>query len=485
METGSEPRPEPGTAPMEMPSGRRIPSLSLFRAGAGAADSSLRRQWLTYRAVVLGVATLTVLGLGYLLSDVLNPFLIALLIAYVLNPVIEKLVARGVKRRVAVHVLFLGVLVVGGGSLGLGAFNAGDNLDEIRWELQGERLLDEKDAADKARLEQLQKDQDPLLKRDAAGRWFVDQDGSGERKIGLIERITATVAPVGSRISAERLETFARALETQAGEALAVGAQASKGLSEFLKQLTNFVGYVFLVPLYTFFLLLAFTDMREGVAAHLPGLYREHLLEIFRKLDGQLASFFRGRLVLALTKGALTALGLTLCGVRFAFFIGMLAGLLSVVPLLGPLVGGLLAVLFCYDSGGSWGARCAGVGFVIAATEALEALAYPTVIGRNVGLHPLALILALFSFGRLFGLFGVLMAVPIACCLKTLFEEFVLPEVRALAREGTVAPRSAPPATATPATATPAAATPATVPPATVPPPPISSLLRRDVPPPS
>jgi predicted PurR-regulated permease PerM len=390
---------------------------------------------LTYRAVVLGLSGLFVLLLGWLLSEVLNPLLIALLIAYVLNPLVERLEARGVKRRFAVYMLFVGVLLVFAGSIFFGAFNAGEQIEEIRREIQGERVLDERDPVDKARIEEFQKKNDPVLQRDPQGRWFIDEDGSGTRKIGLLEGITSQIAPVSSRMSSEKLESFARALETQASDALAVGAQASKGLSEFLKQLTNFVGYVFLVPLYTFFLLLAFSSMRDALAAHLPGAYRDHLIIIARRLDEQLSSFFRGRLVLALTKGALTALGLAIIGVRFSFFIGMLAGLLSVVPLLGPLVGGFLAVIFCYDSSGGWGTRCVAVAGVFATTEALEAIAYPAVIGRNVGLHPLALILALFSFGKLLGLFVVLMAVPIACVLKILFEEFVLPEVRALAEE--------------------------------------------------
>src|SRR5207244_1945916 len=83
----------------------------------------------------------------------------------------------------------------------------------------------------------------------------------------------------------------------------------------------------------------------------------------------------------------------------------------------------------------SWGARCLGVLVVFVATESLEAAAFPYIIGRNVGLHPLALILSVFCFGRLFGLFGVLLAVPIACVVKIFFQEFVLPHVKALAAE--------------------------------------------------
>src|SRR5207248_118833 len=113
-------------------------------------------------------------------------------------------------------------------------------------------------------------------------------------------------------------------------------------------------------------------------------------------------AFFRGRLLIALSKGLLTGLGLWLVGVHFAFFIGIVAGALSVVPLLGMVVGGGLAVAFAYEPD-SWGTRCFGVLVVFLLAETLEMFVYPWLIGRNVGLHPLALILSVFCFGRLFG----------------------------------------------------------------------------------
>jgi predicted PurR-regulated permease PerM len=327
------------------------------------------------------------------------------------------------------------VLVSVGTAITVGAFSAADHLHDIRWEIAGEHSLDEKNTADRETLERMSKARDPALKHDSDGRNFVDEDMSGDRKLGLIERITANLTPRLRRIPSGWISSIAHALETQAGEALSFGVEASKGLRTFLSQLGNFFGYVFLVPIYTFFLLLSLTDIQRVVSVHLPGLYRERVLAVARKLDGTLAAFFRGRLLLALGKGLVTWFGLWLVGVRFSFFVGMLAGALSVVPFLGVLVGGLLACAFAYEPG-LWATRCGGAALVFLAAEALETALFPYLIGKNTGLHPLTLILSIFCCGKIFGLFGVLLAVPIACTVKILFLEFVLPEIQALAREG-------------------------------------------------
>jgi len=338
-------------------------------------------------------------------------------------------------------VLFGGVLVGLGSTLVIGGVSAADHIEELRFELAGDRVLDEKNAMDAERIAEMQKAADKRLQKDEAGHYYVDEEFSGKRRVGLIERISVATMPRLRSIPQGWVESVARTLEAQAGDALAVGVQASKGLQVFISQIWNFFGYVFLVPIYTFFLLLSLSDIRETAKAHLPGEYRERIVSIATKIDRALAAFFRGRLLIAAGKGFLTWLGLWVLGVKFAFFIGVVAGALSVVPFLGMIVGGLLAVAFAYEPG-SWGARCVGVLIVFVAAEAMEAGAYPYLIGRNVGLHPLALILSIFCFGRIFGLFGVLLAVPIACVVKILFIEFVLPEIRALAAESPPPPES-------------------------------------------
>ncbi len=400
---------------------------------AGSTQSDFRRKH-TARIVLVLALSVFLLGLGYYLADVLNPFLIALLIAYVLNPLVERLEQRHVRRTFAVTVLF-GALLVGIGSVVvLGSFSAADHLEDIRFELAGERILDEKNPIDGERILEMKRIDDKRLKQDHANRYYLDENFDGVRKVGLIEAISSsTMTRLGS-IPHGWVESATRTLEAQAGDALAVGVQASKGLQVFISQLWNFFGYVFLVPIYSFFLLLSLSEIQRIAEDHLPGLYRERLISIAKRLDRSLAAFFRGRLLIAVGKGFITWLGLWLIGVKFAFFIGVVAAVLSVVPFLGMIVGGLLAVAFAYEEN-VWGARCVGVLVVFVAAEGVEAAAFPYLIGRNVGLHPLSLILSVFCFGKLFGLFGVLLAVPIACVVKILFLEFVLPEIKALAAE--------------------------------------------------
>lgn len=407
------------------------------------AESAARQRKHTARVALVAAVVLAGLGLGYYLADVLNPFLIALLIAYVLNPLVEQLERRRVRRTFAVTVLFGALLVGIGSALILGGVAAADHLEQAREELAGERLFDEKSPGDQARLVELTRNKDPRLKKDDQGRFFLDEDMNNRRTVGLIERITTNLAPRLRSIPQSWFDSVGRALEAQTADALAVGVQASKGLQAFISQLWNFFGYVFLVPVYCFFLLLSLSDIQRIAASHLPGLYKDRIISIAVRIDRALAAFFRGRLLIAVAKGGLTWLGLWLLGVRFSFFVGVVAGVLSIVPFLGLIVGGLLAVAFAYDPE-SWGARCVGVAIVFGITETFEAVAYPYLIGRNVGLHPLALILSVFCFGRLFGLFGVLLAVPFACIVKIVFEEFILPEIRALAAE---TPEAPPPAT--------------------------------------
>ncbi|MEZ0230790.1 MAG: AI-2E family transporter [Planctomycetota bacterium] len=397
------------------------------------ADGPARRKH-TVRVAFVAAVILAALALGYYLADVLNPFLIALLIAYVLNPLVERVERRGVRRTFAVSVLFGALLFGLGTALVLGGVTAADHLEDVRTELAGERALDEKSPGDLERLNDLRTKQDPRLLKDDQGRWFLDEDFDGKRDVGVIEAITVNLTPRLRSLPQGWVGSIGKALEAQTAEALAVGVQASKGLQTFISQLWNLFGYVFLVPLYTFFLLLALSDIESAAASHLPGLYRDRIISIVARLDRSLAAFFRGRLLIAVARGLLTWLGLWLLGVRFSFFVGVVAGVLSIVPMLSFIVGGLLAVAFAYQPD-SWGARCVGVLIVFSITEGLEAVGYPWLIGRNVGLHPLALILSVFCFGRLFGLFGVLLAVPIACVVKILFLEFVLPEIRALAAE--------------------------------------------------
>lgn len=431
--------------------------LEGISASTAAAVAARRRRRLV-RWTVVAAAILALLGLGFFLSDVTNPLLVGLLLAYVLNPLVEALERRGLSRDRSVVILFGVVLLATTGLLGFAALKAADGLQELRHAVAGEPLLDPKDLDDARRMVQ---GLDKVVRSDP-DHAFIDEDGDGQRRVGLAEKATVFASDrLGARLSRQDLLAMARAYQSQVASVLLAGVELSHTLRRSLGQVGTFFGYVLLVPLYTFFLLRSFSSLRDTVRDHLPGAYRARVVEVARKIDRQVAAFFRGRLVLALIKGLATWFGLWLAGVPFSFAIGMGAGALSVVPFLGPVCGIVLAAVLVFEGPGSYAGRLLMVALAFGAAEVVEAVAQPLILGREVGLSPLAIILSFFVFGRLLGFFGVLLAVPIACVVKVLFEELVLPEVRALAEEPgppvppEPEPVAAPPpaAPATPATA--------------------------------
>lgn len=432
---------------------------------ARIALAGYRRHLARWGIVLLGLILLVALAAH--LEEVTTPFLLGLLVAYVLDPLVVAVERRGVRRDAAVVVLFGAVLLLcAGGLVALSLFVA-HGVEDLARTLVGERLLDPNDADDKARLEQYraaleaEPHQAPPL-ADEGGRVYLDLDRDGQRDPGLVELALERVGgPLAARLGPETRTQLKEQLKSSAAGLLRAASELGEGVKGSVQRASLFLSYVLLVPLYTFFLLHSLPDMRAAVRDHLPGAYRERILAIAGQIDRQVAAFFRGKLIVALLKGLVTGLGLLVVGVPFGPLVGLIAGVLSVVPLAGPVVGGALALILSWQPEG-WLTQVVLVLIVFVVAEVVEAVAQPVILGREVGLSPLTLILALFAFGHLFGLLGVLLAVPIACVVKVLFLELLLPEIEALARE------PGPPALASPRPVAlaprPAALAPATAP---------------------
>ena len=133
-----------------------------------------------------------------------------------------------------------------------------------------------------------------------------------------------------------------------------------------------------------------------------------------------LAAFMRGQLLVMLSLGAIYALGLHLVGLNYALLIGVLAGLASVVPYLGFVVGiaaALTISLFQFDNY----LPLAMVLVVFLVGQIVESFVLtPLLVGDRIGLHPVAVIFAILAGGQLFGFMGVLLALPIAAVIMVL-----------------------------------------------------------------
>jgi len=416
------------------------------------AHASPQRRALRWGVVLLVCAG--ALWLAFHLQDVFNPLLLGLLFAYMLNPLVEAAEARGVSRSKAVTVLFGVVfLILSLGTLYL-TFKAAQGFADVQRQLVGERVLDPEDEHDRSLIDQsLGKPPPPPVDhqgpavfephphvafvRSGSEGFFLDRNDDGKRQVGKIEQVTALVsAELGARnIDREDLTKLARGIEGHASSFTQWGIKLTEGLRKSFTKVGHFFSYLMLVPVYTFFLLMSFTGLVQTAREHLPGPYRSQVVDIVRKIDVQVAAFFRGKLLLCLVKGVVTWIGLWISGVPFSFAIGIAAGFLSIVPFIGPVIAGGLSLFLAYSGQDEFLRAVIGIGITLAAAEGVEAVTQPVILGAEVGMNPILLLLSFFVFGELFGLFGLLLAVPIMSVFKTLFEELLLPEIQALARE--------------------------------------------------
>jgi predicted PurR-regulated permease PerM len=144
---------------------------------------------------------------------------------------------------------------------------------------------------------------------------------------------------------------------------------------------------------------------------------------LVREFLGILVAFFRGQLIIGLIMGIFLALGFSLAGLKFGFAIGLLTGLLNIVPYLGSILGLSVALpLGFFQEGGGFTlvAVCLGI---FAAVQALEGwVLTPRIMGQRTGLHPVAIIVAVFFWGKaLGGILGMMLAVPLTAFLVTVW----------------------------------------------------------------
>ena len=209
-----------------------------------------------------------------------------------------------------------------------------------------------------------------------------------------------------------------------------LGTWATSSLTS-VDQVLAFGLDILLVPIYALFLLIAMPAVRKGVHRYLPLWHRDQFIRIIRDIEKVVAAFFRGRLIVCLICAALTyigflAVGFTGTGVPYAALFSLFIGLATAVPLAGLLF--LVPALVMTGLDGGSALTVALVGIVYVVVQVLETVVLtPTIMGREVELHPVTLIIALLLCGKLLGILGLILAVPIAATVRILAREFFWP----------------------------------------------------------
>lgn len=182
---------------------------------------------------------------------------------------------------------------------------------------------------------------------------------------------------------------------------------------------------LFIIPVAMFYLLRDFDRINSKIVNLVPPRIRQQFVDIFKEIDRVLSRFVRGQLMVATLMAGMYSVGLFACGTPMSLLIGVFAGYASLVPYLGLVVGFVPAALLTFLQFQELN-PVLGVVAVFGVAQALEGMVItPRVVGDQVGLHPVAIMLSVLVGAELFGLLGVFLAVPVAAVINVLMRRGV------------------------------------------------------------
>jgi predicted PurR-regulated permease PerM len=315
----------------------------------------------------LALAAVAVVLVAWL-APVLTPFLTAAVLAYVLQPAVDRL-ARHMPRALAAVLVELGAIAA----------------------LLGVVLLIV-----------------PVISRELP----VLREQIPVLAVRLNEHLAPWLAQYGIQVKLDiaSIKTFVlKYFDANGDDWLATLLSSARIGGSFLLAI---VGNAVLVPVVTFYLLLDWHDLLRRLRRMVPPRYREAVLDFVRECDAVLGQYLRGQVLVMLILAGYYTVALALAGFELALPVGVFTGLGIFIPYLGFGVGAALALL----AGVLQYASLYGVGVVAVvygAGQVIESFFLtPRLVGERIGLHPLAVIFVLLAFGHLFGFVGVLLALP-------------------------------------------------------------------------
>jgi predicted PurR-regulated permease PerM len=373
------------------------------------------------RDVLLIVAVVGLFWLGDKISLVTVPLLLAILLAYLFEPVIALLEARTKLGRPVVvagllvgFILFVVVPTVVG--VVLGAVQAASLLtgtaQRVGMVFQSVRAPDDAEAMRR-------------LTEDAGPAWVLIRDQ-------LVEKASRGDTELVLGVLQQRLSEGASSL---------VGTTASAGLS-VARSLAGFVGGIFaiafgafLTGFFFYFVSTGWVALRGVASDALPRRHRARIIELGGRFDAVVSGFVRGRLTIAFVQAVVFSIAYWLIGVPAAFLLGPAVAILSIVPYLA-LVGIPVSVALLWLEGhagvrGQWWWVLGAPLVVYFVGQALDDyLLTPVIQGKSTNMDTPTILFATLAGVTLFGVFGMLIAIPIAACVKILVVEILWPRVR-------------------------------------------------------
>ncbi len=423
------------------------------------------------RDVLLVVAVGALLWLGYAMRAVTVPLLVALLLAYLFEPLVARLsryrklsrpiVVGGLLATVGLFVVAVLAIVIPAvvrqtsdlvaayqqGQFRDTAVQLSEYLPET-WRTQADTLIEYLPPGPRPSDESIDDAGDPAP-LDAAQPLGLSQPSddrpaqNGSTSLDEEGRIRAIV-----REEIERATGFAADGEGAAEPPrkwfdLATGG--ARAVGALLGGIIRLGFLAFLIPFYFFFFSASYPAVANFGRSLIPESNRPRTLELLSKMDRVVAGFVRGRIVIALIMGAMLAIGWWICDVPYSIMLGFVVGVFCAVPYLGT-VGIPVAVglLFFNQLGLPAEERTIWLGWwgvilwptvVFGIVQVIDGYVLtPMIAGKATNLDPVTILVAVLAGGSIMGVYGMLLAIPVAACIQILCTDLLLPNVRAWTR---------------------------------------------------
>lgn len=341
-------------------------------ATTNSKPASLTGQFLFWIAVVSLFA-----GTLWLFRGVMLPFVLGAAIAYLLDPLVEKLARWKIKRWLAT-ILILGLFFIV--ALSLLAFI----LPMIYREMiqLAEAIPD-----------------------------YVDS---------LWEKLTPYSGWIQEHFGNGNLQAYQDTIKQNIGKALQISTKVLGGLAQGGQAIAGLLSVFILTPIVAFFMMNEWPALTKYIDSLIPRRNYTAIKNLLSAINLKVSGFVRGQLSVAFSLALIYALALLIAGLNYGFLIGFMAGLLSIIPLVGSTIGLIVSIGVAWVQSGELG-YVAIIAAIFMVGQFVEGnILTPKLLGKNVGMHPLWILFAIMAGGSLLGLVGMFVAVPLAASIGVL-----------------------------------------------------------------
>lgn len=328
-------------------------------------------------------AFLLFLSFIWIFSDVLTPFVLGIAIAYLLNPVVDALLKLKIPRIISVLLILLSFFIFVVSILVIST---------------------------------------PPLVREASSLAedipkYIDK---------LVEFANPYLIMAQEQFGGDYSQSLKSFLQNNVGKIVEVTGGIAGGIASGGQFVVGFITTLLLTPLVAFFMMLEWSRVVSWAYDLIPRGKEKMIKDLLKEMNSKVSGFVRGQITVAFFLAVIYAVALTIAGLDYGFLIGVTAGLLSIIPMVGSSIGLLVSIAVAWFQMGELN-FVAIIAAIFIVGQIIEGnILTPKLVGNSVGLHPLWVIFALMAGGSLFGVLGMLLAVPVAAVIGVLISFAIL-----------------------------------------------------------